>query len=261
MKNPEELKAIVKDKYSDIVIAKSTCCCSGAEPEYTIFSEDYAKQKGYCKDADLSLGCGIPTEHAGIKPGDAVLDLGSGAGNDCFVARALVGEAGKVTGLDFTDKMIEKACENNQKLVYSNVKFVKGDIENMPLPNNSFDVIISNCVLNLDPDKEKAFNEIFRVLKTGGHFCVSDIVLNGKLPEKVRDVAAMYAGCVSGAEQKEYYLEIIKKAGFSDINIKREIYTPLPDAIFLEYISKEEISDYRNSGAGIYSITVTGIKI
>jgi arsenite methyltransferase len=151
-----------------------------------------------------------------------VLDLGSGAGNDCFVARTLVGETGKVTGLDFTEEMIQKARQNLAKTGFKNIEFIQGDIEEMPLPDSTFDVVISNCVLNLVPDKQKAFSEIFRVLKPGGHFCISDVVTSGELPEGLKEAAEMYAGCVSGATEKQEYLKIIEKQGFSQVEIQKE---------------------------------------
>lgn len=258
MKTSEELKKIVKEKYGDI--AKNATGCCGSELEYTVMSDEYKGRQGYNEEADLSLGCGIPTDLANIKKGDSVLDLGSGAGNDCFVARALVGEEGKVVGLDFTDEMLQKANKNVGKLGYSNVEFVKGDIENIPLNNESFDVVISNCVLNLVPDKTKAFSEIRRVLKDGAHFCVSDIVLEGQLPEKLMEAAALYAGCVSGALQKEDYLNIIKTAGFKNIDIKKSKTIDLPDELLLKYLSNQELESYRKAGIGIISITVYAVK-
>ena len=263
MNNSENIKKIVRDKYAGIAIESSCGCCGGKEKQtgYTVFNESYKSQQGYLEDADLGLGCGLPTEYANMKAGDAVLDLGSGAGNDCFVARSIVGEAGTVTGLDFTDEMLEKARINNQKMGYTNVLFVKGDIENMPLPDNMYDVVISNCVLNLVPDKQKAFSEIMRVLKPGGQFCVSDIVLLGELPAKIREAATLYAGCVSGALQKEDYLHVIKGSGFSGIEIKKERQVSVPDKQLLPYISQNELMDYKQSGAGIFSITVIGKKI
>ena len=262
MKNPETLKQIVKDKYADIVMApKKGCCCSPDEGlDYSVFSESYTSQQGYMEDADLGLGCGLPTEHAGINPGDSVLDLGSGAGNDCFVARSIVGDTGKVTGLDFTDEMLEKAVKNNEKMGYTNVDFIKGDIEKMPLGDGSYSVVISNCVLNLVPDKVKAFSEINRVLKPEGHFCVSDIVLKGDLPVELREAATLYAGCVSGALQKDEYLKIIDETGFQMVAVKKERVIDVPDEMLLPYVSKEKLEAYRHSGAGIYSITVVGYK-
>ncbi len=262
------LKEIVKEKYGTIAnqsktLNQSSCCgttscCS--DVDYTIFSEDYSQNKGYNPDADLGLGCGIPTDFAGIKEGDHVLDLGSGAGNDCFVARALVGETGHVSGLDFTDEMIGKARANNEKMGYRNVDFIKGDIEDMPIPDNKFDVIVSNCVLNLVPDKERAFSEMFRVLKEGGHFCVSDVVIKGILPLKLRHDAEMYAGCVSGALQMEHYLGIIEKSGFSHVTIHKQKAISIPDDILKNYLSEEELNEFRNGGTGIFSITVSAHK-
>ena len=260
-----DVKKMVQEKYANIVLDNSNCCgsatnCCGPE-SYTVLSENYASQKGYNPEADYSLGCGIPTAFANIKPGHSVLDLGSGAGNDCFVARALVGETGSVTGIDFTDAMVQKAQLNLAKLGYTNVSFVKGDIEDMPLPKESFDVIISNCVLNLVPNKVKAFSGMYRVLKTGGHFCVSDVVLIGNLPENIRKDAEMYAGCVAGAIQKEEYLDIIQQSGFKNIEVKKEKTIELSDELLAVYLTKEQIREFRDSGTGIYSITVYADKI
>lgn len=264
----ERLKEIVHKKYSQIAnqtkTQNETSCCGSSgccdDLEISMIGDDYKDIKGYNKDADLGLGCGLPTEFAGIKEGDSVLDLGSGAGNDCFVVRAIVGESGKVTGLDFTEAMIEKARINNKKLGYKNIEFVQGDIEEIPLPDNSFDVVISNCVLNLVPDKEKAFKEIYRVLKPGGHFCVSDVVISGILPEKMKGDAEMYAGCVSGAMQKEEYLQIIKKSNFKEIEIKKEKEIEIPNNIMLNYLSMNELRQFTRDRIGIYSITVIAKK-
>jgi arsenite methyltransferase len=264
----DELKLIVQEKYGEIALQskeqnQSSCCGSTRacdDTNYSIFSDDYSKLEGYNPDADLGLGCGLPTEFAKMKPGHHVLDLGSGAGNDCFVARSVVGKTGKVTGIDFTDAMLEKARINANKLGYTNVEFVKGDIENMPLTDNSFDVVISNCVLNLVPNKEQAFSEIYRVLRPGAHFSVSDIVLSGDLPDGLKEDAEMYAGCVSGAIQLEAYLDIIKKQGFKSIDIQKKKEVPLPDEILKSYLSDETIQEYKNSGSGIFSITVSAIK-
>ncbi len=266
--NNEELKDVVKEKYSEIAQqskqADETSCCGSTgccgDVDYTIFSESYDKLEGYNPDADLGLGCGIPTEFAQIKAGDTVIDLGSGAGNDCFVARALVGEKGKVIGVDFTQAMIDKARENAEKLEYNNVEFRFGDIEKLPVTANKADVIISNCVLNLVPDKVKAFSEIFRVLKPGGHLSVSDVVLKGELPESLKQAAEMYAGCVSGAIQMKDYLQIIEDCGFSNTKVQKEKLITVPDEILLNYINAKELDDFKNSGNGIYSITVYAEK-
>jgi len=267
MQTSEELKDIVKEKYSEIANQskaqnETSCCGVGGctTIEYSVFSEDYTKLKGYNKDADLGLGCGIPTEFVQLKEGDTVLDLGSGAGNDCFVVRELVGKSGKVIGLDMTDAMINKARENADKLGFNNVEFRLGDIEDMPIGANSINVIVSNCVLNLVPDKQKAFRETFRVLKPGGHFSMSDVVLRGELPESLKSQAEMYAGCVSGAIQADEYLNIIKKTGFENITVQKEKQIHLPDEIINQYLSNQECKDFRNGAFGIYSITVFGNK-
>ena len=267
METSEKLKQLVKDKYSEIAAQskdqnQSSCCGSGccSTEVYNIMSDDYTKLEGYNSDSDLGLGCGLPTEYALIKKGDTVVDLGSGAGNDCFVARAITGEQGKVIGIDFTDKMIEKARENADKLGFNNVEFRLGDIENIPLSENRADVVVSNCVLNLVPDKRKAFAEMFRILKSGGHFSVSDIVLEGVLPENIQKAGEMYAGCVAGAIQKQEYLNIINQAGFSNVKVQKEKPIIIPDDILSGYLSAKEIEDYKKSGVGIFSITVYGEK-
>lgn len=266
--NPNDLKLVVQEKYGEIanqsILQNQSSCCgsttSCCEVDYTIFSENYDQLEGYNPDADLGLGCGIPTKFAAIKTGDHVLDLGSGAGNDCFVARAIVGETGKVTGLDFTDAMVAKAIANNQKLGFDNIEFVQGDIEEMPLPDNNFDVIVSNCVLNLVPDKSKAFAQIMRVLKPGGHFCVSDVVIKGELPETLRKDAEMYAGCVSGAIEMEKYLQIIENQGFKNTTVHKQKVISIPDEVLDNYLSKSDRKDFKNGDTGIFSITVSGYK-
>jgi ubiquinone/menaquinone biosynthesis C-methylase UbiE len=264
----ENIKEIVKEKYSEI--AKQTkeqnapSCCGavscGSIVDYSVFSENYDKLEGYNPDADLGLGCGLPTEFAGIQPGNSVLDLGSGAGNDCFVARALVGENGYVAGIDFTEAMVEKARENARKLGFTNVDFIQGDIENIPVKWGVVDVVISNCVLNLVPDKVKAFGEVNRVLKQGGHFCISDVVIHGELPENLKTDAAMYAGCVAGALPREEYLGIIKEAGFMNVEIKKDRKIELPDDLLLNYMSAGELEKFKTGETGIFSITVVGKK-
>jgi len=266
--NPNDLKSVVKEKYGQIAgqskhqnessCCGATNCCSTVD--YTVFSENYNNLDGYNPDADLGLGCGIPTQFAAISRGNHVLDLGCGAGNDCFVARAIVGETGEVTGLDFTESMIAKAIENVNKLGFSNVKFVKGDIEDMPFPDNTFDVIISNCVLNLVPDKSKAFAQILRVLKPSGHFCVSDVVIKGNLPGKLQKDVEMYAGCVSGAININEYLNIIKQQGFKNITVHKQKEISIPENILANYLTPAEIKSFQSKETGILSITVSGYK-
>jgi len=264
----KDLKQVVKEKYGEIAKqskeqAESSCCgsigcCSTLD--YKVFSENYQDQEGYSPDADLGLGCGIPTQFAGIRKGDSVLDLGSGAGNDCFVARAIVGDSGQVTGLDFTDGMLVKASDNNKKLGYSNVEFVKGDIEEMPLPDNQYDVVISNCVLNLVPDKKKAFGEIYRVLKPGGHFCVSDVVIKGVLSEKMKKDAELYAGCVSGACEMNEYLKIVENTGFVNVQVHKQKEIKLPETLLSGYNDPKQLKAYYTGDTGIFSITVSADK-
>jgi SAM-dependent methyltransferase len=262
--NVNNIKEIVKEKYSHIARHSDknpeSCCGGGCADDFTTFSDSYEHLEGYQPDADLGLGCGIPTDHSDIKPGDTVVDLGAGAGNDCFVVRALVGENGKVIGLDFSDDMLAKARKNTQKMGYTNVDFLQGDIEDMPLESNIADVVVSNCVLNLVPDKQKAFGEIFRILKPGGHFCISDVVLEGELPEALKNAAEMYAGCVSGAMPAEEYLKLIEDNGF--VNIRVVVVKPIhvPDEILLEYIGSAELFEYKTSNKGIKSITVYAEK-
>lgn len=264
----DDLKLLVQEKYGAIVnqsnlFHQQGCCgpekCCG-ELEFSMIGDEYVDVEGHNPEADLGLGCGIPTQFAAMKVGDSVLDLGSGAGNDCFVARRIVGETGKVTGLDFTDSMVEKAITNNKKLGYTNVEFVKGDIEKMPLPENSFDVVISNCVLNLVPDKNKAFNEIMRVLKPGAHFCVSDVVIKGSLPDNLQKSAEMYVGCVAGALEMEKYLGIIEKQGFENITIHKQKKIKVPSNYLSKYLSPEEVKDFERGETGIFSITISGYK-
>jgi SAM-dependent methyltransferase len=267
-KEQNQLKDLVREKYSQIAeqskAVNETSCCGaggcGSTLDYTVMADDYSKLSGYAADADLGLGCGLPTEHALIKSGDTVVDLGSGAGNDCFVARSLTGDSGKIIGIDFTEKMIEKARANAKALGYSNVEFRQGDIENLPLAGRMADVVVSNCVLNLVPDKKQAFAETFRVLKTGGHFSVSDIVLVGDLPEGLQKSAEMYAGCVSGAIQKSDYLSIIEKAGFKNVSIQKEKRIKLPDEILANYLSKSDVEEFKSGNTGIFSITVYAEK-
>ena len=268
MKNETEIKELVREKYSQIASQSknqnaSSCCGAtgcGSDEVYNIMADDYSKLEGYMADADLGLGCGLPTEFAQIKAGDIVIDLGSGAGNDAFIARRIVGERGRVIGIDITEKMIELAKENADKLGYKNVEFRHGDIDSMPLFSNKADVVVSNCVLNLVPNKYKVFSEIFRVLKPGGHFSISDIVIEGKLPSKWKEIAELYAGCVSGAIQKSEYLGIIEETGFTNIALQKDKTIVIPDGILAEYLSKEEIDEYKKGKVRITSITVYADK-
>ncbi|HZG01712.1 MAG TPA: arsenite methyltransferase, partial [Chitinophagales bacterium] len=262
-----ELKELVKQKYGEIALQDkdtnaSSCCGSGccSTDVYNIMTDDYTEVKGYNAEADLGLGCGLPTQFAKIQQGQTVIDLGSGAGNDCFVARAEVGESGKIIGIDFTPAMIEKARANAEKLNFNNVEFRQGDIEHMPVTSNCADVVVSNCVLNLVPNKDGVFKEIKRVLKPGGHFSISDIVLVGALPPQLQQAAEMYAGCVSGAIQRNAYLKLVNNNGFTNVTVQKEKPIIIPDDILKNYLSEAEIETFKSDHTGIYSITVYAEK-
>lgn len=275
MQTSEELKTLVKQKYGSIAQHGNIGCCTpdndgalaqqantgccGAESS-SFLSPDYEQVEGYHAEADLGLGCGLPTQFAQITEGDVVLDLGSGAGNDVFVARSLAGESGKVIGVDMTEEMIARAKQNQAKLGYENLDFRLGDIETLPVNSEEVDIVISNCVLNLVPDKRKAFQEIYRVLKPGGHFCISDIVLQGELPEKLKSLAEMYAGCVAGAMQRADYLQVIQDTGFIEMEVKKEHQFIVSDAILTQYLSEDDLESYRKSNTRVFSITVFGKK-
>ena len=267
MQTEEQLKEIVKKKYSEIALQDketnmSSCCGAGgcSTEVYNIMSEDYTTLNGYNADADLGLGCGLPTQFAQIKQGDIVVDLGSGAGNDCFIARHETGETGKVIGVDFTPAMIDKARSNAEVRGFNNVEFRQGDIESMPITANTADVIVSNCVLNLVPNKDAVIKDIYRVLKPGGHFSISDVVLVGALPEGLRKDAEMYAGCVSGAIQKEVYMELIHANGFEQVTIQKEKAIIIPDDILINYLTTDQIAAFKNGATGIFSVTVFAKK-
>ncbi len=264
MNTDDQIKQVVKEKYGEIAIKQQQegcgCCGTSKVVDYSMFKDNYENLDGYVADADLGLGCGLPTEFANIQKGDTVVDLGSGAGNDVFVARAVTGDQGKVIGIDMTEEMVAKANENKNKLGFNNVEFKYGEIEELPLENDIADVVVSNCVLNLVPDKNKAFSEIYRTLKPGAHFCVSDIVLKGHLTDGLKKSAEMYAGCVSGALQEDEYLGAIKDAGFKNVEIKKSKTIELPDQVLQEYLSETEINEFKQNKVGIFSITVVGHK-
>ncbi len=264
----QDIKEMVKEKYGAIADqskkqSQSSCCgstCGCSDADFAMTAEDYSKLPGYMPDADLALGCGLPTEFAQIKPGDTVVDLGSGAGNDCFVARSITGETGRVIGIDMTEAMVNKARSNADRLGYKNVEFRLGDIENMPVESGIADVVVSNCVMNLVPDKTRAFAETFRILKRGGHFSISDIVLRGELPEHVRKSAELYAGCISGAQQMDEYLATIGNAGFTNVTVQKEREIHIPNEILIKYISLDDLREFKRKGVGIFSITVYADK-
>ncbi len=267
METQDNVKEMVRQKYSEIALQdketnQSSCCGSGccSNEVYNIMSDDYTTLEGYNPDADLGLGCGLPTQFAKIRQGDVVIDLGSGAGNDAFIARHETGETGKVIGIDFTPAMIERARQNAEVRGFHNVEFRQGDIEKMPVTANIADVIVSNCVLNLVPNKDGVIKDIYRVLKPGGHFSISDIVLEGELPKQMKEAAEMYAGCVAGAIQKRVYLEMIEANGFKNITVQKDKAIIIPDDILSQYLTAEQIAAFKQSNTGIRSITVYAEK-
>ena len=270
-----EIKKVVREGYAQIAKKQSSCCapsssCCGS----TNLVEDISRKIGYSgedlksvpEDANLGLGCGNPVALASLAEGEVVLDLGSGAGFDCFLVANRVGKKGKAIGVDMTPEMIDKARENARKGGYENVEFRLGEIENLPLADNSVDVVISNCVINLSPDKARVFQEAFRVLKPGGQLMVSDITLLKELPDFIRDSIAVYVGCISGALLKNEYINVIREAGFQEVNIMDETVFPIEcmanDPTARAVIDKmdipaEKVEDIANS---VVSIKVQGTK-
>jgi len=259
----DQMKDAVRRKYAQIASGTSESCCSPDakdDLDVTMIGDEYDGVDGYLEDADLKLGCGIPTDVAGIETGDAVLDLGSGAGLDAFVARRITGETGRVDGVDFTPEMVKKARANADSLGYDNASFHEGDIEDLPLDADTYDVVISNCVLNLVPDKDAAFAEMHRVLRPGGHFCVSDVVTRGTLPDDVRRSAALYAGCIAGALPESDYLQRLRDAGFENVEVASEKTIDVPDDVLTEHADEDDVRAFRASGGALVSITVRGQK-
>ena len=272
----EKIKKIVRDSYAKIAKSEKSCCgpqtsCGSSAPD---MSEEISRRIGYSEQeigsvpegANMGLGCGNPVALASLKKGQTVLDLGSGGGFDCFLAANRVGKEGKVIGVDMTPEMIDKARENARKGKRKNVEFRLGEIENLPVADNTVDVVISNCVINLSPNKQRVFEEAFRVLKPNGRLMVSDIVLLRKLPEIIRKNVQAYIGCISGAEMKDKYLQMIRDAGFHEVKIIEENYFPVenmandPTAqaiVKTSEIPAEKIKEIANTVA---SVKVAGIK-
>ena len=265
----DQLREVVRSKYAEIARKQpaadsaSCCgsgCCAGAETGVNMIGDAYVGVSGYVAEADLGLGCGVPVGHAGLRPGQTVLDLGSGAGLDAFVARAEVGADGHVIGVDMTAEMIAKARANAQQSGYRNVEFRLGEIEHLPVLSDSVDVVISNCVLNLVPDKRRAFAEIFRVLRPGGHFCVSDIVASQALPEWIQGIADAYAGCVAGAIPREDYLRIIEESGFSEIDVAAERRIHVPAELISQSLTPAQRAEADRQDLHVLSVTVKAVK-
>jgi SAM-dependent methyltransferase len=271
----EEIKKVVREGYAKIAKQGSSCCppvnsCCGS----TDLAEDIGKRIGYTEEefkavpegANLGLGCGNPVALASLREGEVVLDLGSGAGLDCFLAASKVGKKGRVIGVDMTPEMIEKARENARKGNYRNVEFRLGEIENLPVADNSADVAISNCVINLVPDKRRVFMEVFRVLKPGGRLMISDIVLLKELSDVIKNSVEAYIGCLSGAIMKDEYMEAIKAAGFHDVRIVDETFFPIecmandPTAKAIMENSKIPLEKVEEVASSVISIKVYGVK-
>jgi len=271
----EEIKKTVREGYARIAKQDSSCCrpvnsCCGS----TDLAQNISKNIGYSEEelkavpggANLGLGCGNPVAFASLREGETVLDLGSGGGLDCFLAASKVGKNGRVIGVDMTPEMIEKARENARKGSYGNVEFRLGEIENLPVADNSADVAISNCVINLVPDKRKVFKETFRVLKPGGRLMVSDIVLLKELPDFIKNSIEAYIGCLSGAIMRDEYIEAIKAAGFHDVRIIDEASFPIecmandPTAKAIIENSKIPLEKMKGIASSVIIIKVYGVK-
>jgi len=271
----EETRKVVREGYAKIARQDSSCCapakscCGGAD-----LAQDIGKRIGYTEEemnavpdgANLGLGCGNPVALASLKEGETVLDLGSGAGFDCFLAANQVGKTGKVIGVDMTPEMLDRARENARKGNYDNVEFRLGEIENLPVGDNQVDVIISNCVINLSPSKKRVFREAFRVLRPGGKLMVSDIVLLKELPVEIRNSVAAYVGCIAGAITKKEYLEAIREAGFEETKVvgeaafSTELLANDPTAREIAKnlkLSREKASDLASS---VVSVKVSAVK-
>ncbi len=272
----EEVKKVVREGYARVAKSENPCCCTPNNPccGTTDIAADLSKKIGYSDEdlqsvpegANLGLGCGNPVALASLKEGEIVLDLGSGAGFDCFLAANQVGKTGRVIGVDMTPEMVEKARDNARRGNYENLEFRLGEIENLPVADNHVDIIISNCVINLSPDKERVFQEAFRVLKPGGRLMVSDIVLVDELPESVKNSVAAYIGCLAGAILKDEYIGAVRAAGFKQVSIIDETSFPMdyapndPTVQTLVNDSGIPRADLKKLGSSIRSVKVQAIK-
>jgi ubiquinone/menaquinone biosynthesis C-methylase UbiE len=272
----EKVRKMVREGYAKVAKKEKSCCAAEVAPCgcSTPTNEEISRRIGYSQEeinsvpegANLGLGCGNPVALASLKEGETVLDLGSGGGFDCFLAAKRVGENGRVIGVDMTPEMIDKARENARKSKYENVEFRLGEIENLPVADGTVDVVISNCVINLSPNKKRVFEEAFRVLKPNGRFMISDIVLLQKLPESVRKNVQAYVGCISGAELKSKYLRMVKEAGFERINVIEENYFPIenmandPTAQAIMKTAEITLEKAKRMLNSVASIKVSGLK-
>ena len=262
-KSIQEKFAVIVDQAENVEDEEACGCGSGCgcgSSASATLSEDYTDTAGYHPFADLGLGCGMPVEYARIKSGDTVLDLGSGAGNDCFVARELVGSQGKVIGVDITDRMIGKARKNAELAGYNNVEFRAGDIEDLPVSDKTAHVILSNCSLNLVPDKARAIREAYRALKHHGQLCVSDIFTKGDFPKGLKMDADMYYGCMAGTLTLEEGLKMLGECGFEEITVHNIRKIELPDAMLHYYLPPEQAKEFREGEPGMYAVTLSAAK-
>ena len=259
MTTPTPIKDTIQTRYSEIAIQGTPIpeTNSALTPN---LRQAYGQLAGYLHEADLNLGCGLPMRHANIQPGDQVLDLGFGAGVDCFIAAKLVGEEGYVTGIDFTPAMVERAEAIRIKNQIDNVEFMEADLEEVPLPAQEMDVVVSNCVINMVPDKAKAFKEIHRLLRPGGQFCISDVVLTGDMPYKIKQAGEDCYGYVAGAIDREQYLRLIKKSGFVSLEIHDEGELEIAEASLQKFADQTAIEQYHQRETGIRTITIRGYK-
>jgi len=262
----EDLKKNVSEFYGTIARdpAASGCgcgpsACCGVSPGESM-SESYAGKEGYVAEADLGLGCGIPDEFADLQPGQTVLDLGSGAGNDAFVARGAVGESGRVIGVDMTSDMLARARANAAARGYDNVEFRLGEIEHLPVTSATVDRILSNCVLNLVPDKDAAHREMFRVLKPGGRFSISDIAMEGAVSPEIRNAASLYVGCISGAVTRDAMTQSLEAAGFVDVHMPKVVTYPLDAGMIKSFLPAGADAEALLKDVRVYKVTVTGTK-
>jgi len=271
---PEDIRKYVRDRYAGIAKRGDSCCGPSACCGVTDPAEEAGGRIGYSEEemksvprgSNLGLGCGNPTALASLRAGETVLDLGSGAGFDCFLAAQEVGPKGRVIGVDMTPEMIGKARENAARGGYGNVEFRLGEIENLPVPDGSVDVVLSNCVINLSTAKGRVFAETYRVLKPGGRAMISDIVLSGDPPEAVAGSLAAYAGCIAGAIRKEEYLHLMEAAGFRDVHVVQENRFEIPETEICAYVQSVAGNlnvppeAVREAAGAILSVRVFGIK-
>jgi SAM-dependent methyltransferase len=267
MQDPNEIKKTVQERfhheltYKDDYMEEGCGCGSGCGcSSYADTAENYTELEGYHPHADLGLGCGLPTEFIDIREGDTVVDLGCGAGNDCFVARERTGLTGKVIGVDITESMIERARKNAEMAGYNNVEFRLGDVENLPVSDQTANAVICNCVLNLVPDKSIALLESYRVMKHHGHLSIAEIVVIGNMPQALKEDAEMYAGCLTGAMAKDDFLRLVEVSGFENVRTADMKPVELPDAMLRSHLSDDQHREYQKGMFGLFTITATADK-